>query len=164
MTAVRTHLAAVLEPVVGATGHDLEDLTVSQAGRRSVVRVVVDKDGGVSLDDIAEISRVVSAALDASDATEPGLLAGSYVLEVTSPGVDRPLREARHWRRNVGRRVTAELAAGGSVTGRVTAADDDGVQFDVDGSPRALRHDELTKGTVQIEFSRAAAPDDGEDA
>ncbi len=61
----REHLMEVLAPVVSATGHDLEDLTVTAAGRRSLVRVVVDADGGIDLDAVADISRAVSDALDA---------------------------------------------------------------------------------------------------
>jgi len=102
--ATAQHLLEVLAPVVSATGHDLEDVNVTSAGRRSLVRVVVDADGGVDLDAVAEVSRVVSEALDA-DAPGGPAFAGPYVLEVTSPGVDRPLTEPRHWRRAVGRLV-----------------------------------------------------------
>src|SRR3954468_24237916 len=83
-------------PVVAGAGYDLEELVVTPAGRRSVVRVVVDRDEGVTLDDIADVSRAVSAALDDNDGD---LGPTPYVLEVTSPGVDRPLTDPRHWRR-----------------------------------------------------------------
>ena len=104
---VRERLLALLEPLVGAAGYDLEDVSVSAAGRRSVVRVFVDADGGVDLDAVATVSRVVSDALDErdSDFGGAGLLGGAYVLEVSSPGVDRPLTEPRHWRRAAGRLV-----------------------------------------------------------
>ena len=110
----REHLMEVLAPVVSATGHDLEDLTVTAAGRRSLVRVVVDADGGIDLDAVADISRAISDALDAEAGDAPGgaAFAGPYVLEVTSPGVDRPLTEQRHWRRAVGRLV--EVGVGDS--------------------------------------------------
>ena len=162
MTA-STHLAEVLAPLVAAAGYDLEDLRVAAAGKRSVVRVVVDKDGGVTLDDVADISRVVSDALDAEDEADPGLLGTSYVLEVSSPGVDRPLTEPRHWRRNVGRLVTATLREGGPVTGRITAADDDTVTLDVAGSPRDLPYAELVKGLVQVEFNRKDELEDADE-
>ena len=88
--AARRRLDALLAPIVGAAGYDLEDITVRVVGRRSLIRVTVDADGGVDLDDAAELSRTISAALDAAEAD--GLeFAGPYVLEVTSPGVDRPL-------------------------------------------------------------------------
>jgi ribosome maturation factor RimP len=152
MAAVsRQRVRAVLEPVVTAAGFDLEDVSIMAAGRRSVVRVVVDRDGGADLDAVAEVSRVVSAALDADD---PGG-AAPYTLEVTSPGVDRPLTEPRHWRRAAGRLVTAGLRAGGSVTGRVTSADDEVVVLDLGGDQRTLRFEELAAGRVQVEFDRS---------
>ena len=95
----------LLRPVVGTVverlGYDLEGLTVSAAGRRHVLKVVVDRDGGFGLDDVATLSRELSAVLEQDD----DLIPGSYVLEVSSPGVDRPLTEPRHWRRNIGRLV-----------------------------------------------------------
>ena len=154
--AVVPRLTQLLAPVVAGTGHDLEALQVSPAGRRRVVRMVVDRDGGVSLDDVADVSRAVSEALDDIDAREPALLQGAYVLEVTSPGVDRPLTEPRHWRRNVGRLVTAVLTDGTSETGRLTAADDTSVEL----GGRRLALAEVVRGTVQVEFSR---PGDAEE-
>ena len=83
--------------------------------------------------------------------SDPGLLGGTYVLEVSSPGVDRPLTEPRHWRRNVGRLVTITRREGEPVTGRLTAADDDGVTLD-DETPYAYA--DLVRGSVQVEFAR----------
>lgn len=148
----REHLLGLLGPLVTDAGFDLEDVTVSGAGRRSLIRVTVDADGGIDLDAVAVVSRVVSEAIDA-DATTEALLAGSYVLEVSSPGVDRPLTEPRHWRRATGRRVTTQ-AGGRTITGRVVSADDAGVTLDVDGEPRAVAWGELGRGKVQIEFNR----------
>jgi ribosome maturation factor RimP len=140
-----------LLPVVSGAGFDLEDVSVSAAGRRSVVRVVVDRDGGVDLDAVAEISRLVSDALDSDEVT------GStpFTLEVTSPGVDRPLTEPRHWRRNTGRLVQASVSGEGSVTGRVLSADETAVTLDVDGSERVIDFADLGQGKVQVEFNRA---------
>lgn len=145
-----TRLEQLLSPVVTSTGHDLEDLTVTPAGRRRVVRVLVDKDGGTSLDDIADVSRAVSDALDDIDAREPELLAGAYVLEVSSPGVDRPLTAPRHWRRNVGRLVTITLADGSTASGRLTAADEQSIALDDAARPLA----DVVKGVVSVEFNR----------
>ena len=160
MTASAARLTEVLAPVVEQTGADLENVDVSKAGRRSVVRVVVDRDGGVSMDDVADVSRAVSDALDALDEAEPGVLGPSYVLEVTSPGVDRPLTHARHWRRNVGRLVTVVLREGPNVTGRISSADDEAVVLDVDGAERTLVLDAIVRGTVQVEFSRKEEEED----
>jgi len=155
-----TRLTELLTPVVADAGFDLEGLTVSAAGKRSVVRVQVDKDGGVTLDDVADVSRVLSQALDEVDERDPSLLGASYVLEVSSPGVDRPLTEPRHWRRNATRRVSATLRDGGTVDGRIVRADAEAVVLDVGGSERVLTYPELVKGAVQVEFGRPAAGDD----
>jgi ribosome maturation factor RimP len=121
------------------------------------VRVVVDADTGVSLDDIAAVSRLLSSVLDDND----GLTGRSpYVLEVTSPGVDRPLTQVRHWRRATGRLVSVPVAGQGTVTGRVLRADDSVVVLEVAGEERPFGHGELGKGSVQVEFNR---PDRGEE-
>src|SRR5512142_766498 len=122
-------IADVIRPVVGAAGMDLESIRVSAAGRRRLLRVVVDSDQGVSLDDAAAISRQLSVALDAG----PVMGDFPYTLEVSSPGVDRPLTDPRHWRRSVGRLVQVTAAEAGTVTGRVVAADLDGVTLDIGG-------------------------------
>ena len=156
MGAPRDALIARLAPVVERAGADLEDVAVAPAGRRRVVRVVVDHDGGISLDDLAEVSRVLSDALDEIDAREPALLGGAYVLEVTSPGVDRPLVAPRHWRRNTGRLVRAVLVDGGELTGRVRGVQEDtDVVLDVDGEQRALPLAGIARGLVQVEFGRS---------
>ena len=98
----RERLLALLGPVVAATGYDLEDVSVTKAGRRSLVRISVDRDGGIDLDGVADVTRAVSDALDKQEPGGPDF-AGPYVLEVSSPGVDRPLTEQRHWRRAAGR-------------------------------------------------------------
>ena len=162
MTASAGRLTELVTPAVTAAGYDLEAVTVTAAGRRSVVRVVVDKDGGVTLDDVADASRALGDALDAADLAEPGLLGESYVLEVSSPGVDRPLTAPRHWRRNAGRLVNATLVGGAEATGRVMSADDDGVVLDVDGTERVLAYADLLRGVVQVEFNRKGDPVAGE--
>jgi ribosome maturation factor RimP len=149
---LREHLLDVLEPVVAATGYDLEDVKVSSAGRRSVVRVIVDSDSGVDLDAVADVSRAVSAALD-DDTPGGAAFAGPYVLEVSSPGVDRPLTEPRHWRRARGRLV-AVTHGDRQLTGRVVAADDTTVTLDVAGSAERIPLAELGPGRVQVEFGR----------
>jgi ribosome maturation factor RimP len=145
----RAQLRAVVEPVVGAAGYDLEDLTVSRAGRRSVVRVVVDRDGGLDLDAVADVSRLVSKALDAAEDRGREIVVGEYQLEVSSPGVDRPLTLPRHWRRNIGRLVKV-----GPLVGRVVGVDDAGVMLEVAGEKVVIAHEDLGPGRVQVEFNR----------
>lgn len=152
--ASTARLRALLAPVLERGGLDLEDLSVTLAGRRRLVRVVVDRDGGLSLDDVAETSAAVSGVLDSADAMGET----PYVLEVSSPGVDRPLREPRHWRRAAGRLVTVAVAGEGMLTARVDAADDRGVTLRVSGgaeAERRLPYAVLGPGAVQVEFGRA---------
>ncbi|MEO3788705.1 ribosome maturation factor RimP [Nonomuraea sp. B10E15] len=146
----RDHLMKLLEPVVSAEGLDLEDVTITQAGKRRLLRVIVDRDGGVSLDDVADVSQAVSAALDDIDAMGQA----AYTLEVSSPGVDRPLTEPRHWRRAAKRLVKAEMRDGSVVEGRILAADAGGVDLDVAGAARRLDYEDLARGRVQVEFRR----------
>ncbi len=149
------HLEALLSPVVSAVDLDLEKVEVTPAGRRRVLRVIVDCDGGIGLDEVTAASHAISAALDSSD------VMGStpYVLEVTSPGVDRPLTAPRHWRRATDRLVRAELAGGEVVTGRVVETDDEGAVLEVSGSPRRVAFAGVTGARVQIEFSRPGVAD-----
>jgi ribosome maturation factor RimP len=144
-------LAGLIEPVVSAAGMDLEAVRVTVAGRRRLVRVVVDSDHGVSLDDAAEMSREISVLLD--HANPLGEM--PYTLEVSSPGVDRPLTEPRHWRRAAGRLVKVKAASSGTeVAGRVIAADADGVTLNVKGANRRFGYADLGPGAIQLEFGR----------
>jgi ribosome maturation factor RimP len=148
-------LAGLIEPVVAAAGMDLESVRMSVAGKRQLLRIVVDSDHGVSLDDAADVSRDISALLDA------GSVLGEtpYTLEVSSPGVDRPLTEPRHWRRARGRLVKVKVTGEGAVEGRVLAADADGVTLGLSAgkgavSERRFSYPDLGAGSVQVEFGR----------
>ena len=143
-------LAGLIEPAVAAAGMDLESVRTTVAGKRRLVRIVVDSDSGVSLDDTADVSREISALLDASNA----LGEAPYTLEVSSPGVDRPLTEPRHWRRARGRLVRVKVAGEGSVEGRLLAADADGVTLGLPGGERRFPFADVGAGSVQVEFGR----------
>ena len=155
----RDHVAEVLTGPVAAVGLDVEAIEVTQAGKRRLLRVAVDKDGGVTMDDIADATREVSRVLDDSDVMgrQP------YTLEVTSPGTDRPLVLPRHWRRNQGRLVKATLQDGSTLTGRVTASDEERALLDVDGHEHEVRLDTVVRAKVQIEFNRRPDPRDAPD-
>ena len=148
-------LAGLIEPAVAAAGMDLESVRTTVAGKRRLVRIVVDSDRGVSLDDTADVSREISAVLDASNA----LGEAPYTLEVSSPGVDRPLTEPRHWRRARGRLVRVKVTGEGSVEGRLLAADADGVTLGTvlngqASGERRFPYADLGAGSVQVEFGR----------
>ena len=161
MGAVADRVERALQPVVAERGLDLEAVDVQPAGRRRLVRVLVDRDGGIQLDDVAELSHVLSEVLDESDAMgdQP------YVLEVSSPGVDRPLTLPRHWRRAIGRLVKVEFADGTSAVGRLTSADDARARLDTDDGPKDFPYDGVARAQIQVEFShpRAAVPEDPAD-
>lgn len=146
----RDSLLRLLAPVAEEHGLDLEDVTITPAGKRRMLRVVVDGDDGVSLDAVAAVSTDVSRALDDSDA-----MGGTpYVLEVTSPGVDRPLTAPRHWRRAKSRLVRVALRDGTALDGRVVDAGDDAADLDVEGGSRSVAYAEVTNAHVQVEFQR----------
>ena len=156
-------LRSLLEPAVQANRLYLEDVIIIPGSHR-VVHVVVDlpqeETGGVSLDVIADISRVLSDVLD-NDPADDGR---PYDLEVSSPGVGRPLTEPRHWHRAKGRMVKVNVIQGENVTGRVRAVDETGVTIIPEiavkkgmkpkqGEPQILPFDRIRNGKVEIEFS-----------
>ncbi|HWC79189.1 MAG TPA: ribosome maturation factor RimP [Pseudonocardiaceae bacterium] len=148
----RSSLAERLRPSVAEAiaplGFDLEALDVNAAGRRKLVKVVVDAEDGVELDLLPEVSRAVSAALDERDE----VLAGPYTLEVTSPGVDRPLTRPRHWRRARLRLVRVKRPDGTEFTARVGRADEHGVEVLMDGELRRLEYAQVARAVVEVEF------------
>ena len=148
--AIRDRIEAELVDPLSALGLDVEAVEITPAGKRRILRVAVDKDGGVTLDDVAEATREVSSVLDGSDVM--GEM--PYTLEVTSRGVDRPLTLARHWRRNTERLVKVTLADGEELTGRIVECDDAAAQVDVNGQRRQVSFADVSKALVQIEFNR----------
>lgn len=156
-------LTRLIAPVANDAGFDLEQVTVSRIGRRHRVQVIIDGDHGVGLDAIAEVSQAVSTALDAAEESGDEVLSGEYVLEVSSPGVDRPLTEPRHWRRNADRLVTVAGPDGRALTGRIVTATDEGVALAVDGTIHELAYAQLGPGRVQVELRRLDQAGDDED-
>ncbi|KAA1420788.1 ribosome maturation factor RimP [Nocardioides humilatus] len=146
VTAVSAAVAGPLESL----GLDVEAVELTPAGKRRVLRIAVDADGGVSLDDVAAATRAINEVIDETDAMgeQP------YTLEVTSRGVDRPLTLSRHWRRNATRLVKVTFTDGTDVTGRIGDSDTEQVTLDVDGSPRTVAYADVKKALVQIEFNR----------
>jgi ribosome maturation factor RimP len=157
-------LRALLEPSVQAHRLYLEDVSINVAGSHRTVHVVVDlpqeESGGVGLDVIADISKELSSVLDQDPAGD----SRPYDLEVSSPGVGRPLTEPRHWHRARGRKVAVKVVQGENVTGRIQSVDDDGVtlipELEVkkgmkpkQGTPVKLPFDNIRQGKVEIEFS-----------
>ncbi|OIV35381.1 ribosome maturation factor RimP [Mangrovactinospora gilvigrisea] len=159
-TPQNDRLRELLSPPVEAAGAELEDVTLTPAGKRRVLRVVVDADGGVDLDRVADISHAVSELLDGSDV----LGERPYTLEVTTPGTDRPLTALRHWQRAEGRLVDLKLTDGTSLTARVASSDEEGADVSVEAPavkgrrprpvPRRIAFAEVASARVQVEFSK----------
>lgn len=155
-------VTALLDRPLRDAGYDLEQVAIRRAGRRHTVAVAVDRDGGVDLDALAEVTRTVSAVLDDHDAELPAALQAAYDLEVSSRGTATPLTLPRHWRRSAGRLVEVRRVDGAAVVGRVTAADEEGADLDVDGAPVRIPYAEVRRALVQLEFRRPpAGGDDG---
>ncbi len=162
MSATSAPLEAGLAEPLGALGVDVESVEVQKAGRRHVVRVVVDRDGGVDLDLIAAVSRRASELLDEPPLSE--VLPGPFVLEVTSPGVDRPLTEARHWRRAATRLVQVTLADGTEIEGRIgSMPTDDRVVLETSAGEQTVALADVRRAMVQVEFTRVDTAESGSD-
>ncbi|UYQ64731.1 ribosome maturation factor RimP [Streptomyces peucetius] len=158
-TTQSERLRGLLEPLVSAAELDLEEIEVSRAGRRRMLRITVDSDDGVELDACAELSRAISEKLDETDAMGEG----EYVLEVSSPGADRPLTQHRHYVRATGRLVKLQLHSDGAaeeLVARILTVDDEGLDLEVPGvkgrkpTARRVAFDEIAKARVEIEFNR----------
>ncbi|MCC0095597.1 MULTISPECIES: ribosome maturation factor RimP [Streptomyces] len=155
-TTQSDRLRGLLEPLVAAKGLDLEDIEMSKAGKRRMLRIIVDSDEGVELDACAELSREVSDKLDESDVMGED----EYVLEVSSPGADRPLTEHRHYVRAIDRLVKFQLAEGGELIARILDVDDEGMDLEVPGvkgrkaTARRIAFSDIAKARVEIEFNR----------
>lgn len=167
--AIEDSIREALRTPLDALGMVVEDVSVTPAGKRRVVRVAVDRDLGAApgetttvtpplrLDEIADATRSVSEELDTSDV----LGDQAYVLEVSSPGVDRPLTQPRHFRRNVTRLVTITPADGQPVTGRIQRAGEEDLTLAFPADRRSpartedIRYAVISRAVVQVEFSRS---------
>ena len=148
--ATRDRIEAEITDPLSAMGLDVEAVELTPAGKRRVLRIAIDQDGGVTLDDVADAAREVNRVLDESDVMGEH----PYTLEVTSRGVDRPLTLPRHWRRNEDRFVKITLVDDGEIAGRILASAQESVTLDVKGTIREVPYAEIAKALVQVEFNR----------
>lgn len=132
--------------------HDLRLYDVEHVG--STLRVLVDRSGGVDLDLLAQLTREVSSALDVADPVP-----GRYVLEISSPGIERPLRRPEHFVAAVGSLVKVKTRPGTEgerrVAGVLATADDDGITLEADGQHRPLRYDEIERAQTVFDWQPA---------
>lgn len=159
MVASANVLLEGIRLALAETGVDVEDVHVQQAGRRELVRVIVDRDGGVDLDRVAEVSRKISELFDTPPLADE--FVGTFVLEVTSPGVDRPLTEQKHWRRAVKRNVEVHLKDKSIVVGRIIEVTDTEVILQTSGNePVGIALTDIARGLVQVEFTSTVSETD----
>ena len=148
-------IADAVEPVVVALGLDLYDVEVSGSGRAKVVRVLVDRDGGIDLDTVGSAAEAISPVLDGEQLTR--VLAGPYSLEVSSPGLERPLRQPRHFRSAVGSTVSVKLADR-RLRAQLTAADDEGIELALDdGTTERIPYTDVAQARTVFEWGAQPA-------
>ena len=156
MSATTDRVFTVVEPVAARLGLRVYD--VDQPG--GTLRVMLDADGGVDIDTLADASREISAALDAS---EP--VAGSYTLEVSSPGLERPLRRPEHFAAAVGERVKVKLMPGTEgdrrADGTLSSADGDTVTISTEEGERTVAIADISRATTVFEWSPPPKPGRG---
>ncbi|NOZ57285.1 MAG: ribosome maturation factor RimP [Calditrichaeota bacterium] len=140
----------LVEPLLEREGVDLVDLELKGAPGRQVLRVFVDVDGGITIDQCVLLSRKISDLLDRKDP-----IPGKYRLEVSSPGVDRPLTRPRDFQRNIGREVKVDVRRGEAVeqvTGKIVSVGEENLALDVKGEEVLLEWTAVVKGKIQVRF------------
>ena len=151
---------AVIEPYVAAEGIELDDLEIVGKSPGVVVRVTLDSEGGMGVDQLAEVSRRLSRLLDDEDP-----ISSSYTLEVSSPGLERKLRRPRHYAKSVGRdlkvKTRSDVAGSTSHRGILVSADEDRFVIEVDGEPRDIAYGDVVTARTVFAWEKAAKPGKG---
>lgn len=145
------NLTELLTPAVTRAGFVLEEVTVTPVGKRRLVAVVVDcEDRYPSLDEVTVVSKEVSAILD--NYTQMGEM--PFTLEVTTPGIDRPLTLGRHWKKNIGRLVKITPKTGEKYIGRIASVKDNAVTIEIKGKESEISFAEISRAQIEVEFNR----------
>jgi ribosome maturation factor RimP len=150
-TSVVKRVWEITEPLIEHEGMEIVDIDYRREGRGTVLRFYLDREGGVSLDDLAPLSRRLGDVLDAHD-----VIPGAYTLEVSSPGINRRLRKADHFRRFIGKKV--RVRTGNPIAGRRTfvgalrAVEAGGVVVGSDEDAQFIRFDDITQANYEHEF------------
>jgi ribosome maturation factor RimP len=157
VNATVDRLWKVVEPYVAAEGVELDDLEILGAGRGTIVRVTVDSPTAVDVDHLANLSRGISRLLDRDDP-----VAGSYTLEVSTPGLERKLRRRRHYEKSVGREVKVKtvrpVAEAHQHRGVLKDVGEDDFVVEVDGRERRIAYAEVSAARTVFEWARAPKP------
>jgi len=139
-------ISAAITPALTALGFYLEDLNISSAGKRSLLTVIVDADRHLSLDEVTQATKAISEIVE----NIPALGATPFTLEVTSPGVDRPLTKPRHWRKNINRLVKIILQDGKEIKGRIKSASEISATID----EVEISYADIKRASLEIEFKQ----------
>lgn len=156
ISVIRSTIASVVGPIVAPLGLDLYDVEVSGTGRTRVVRVLIDRDGGLDLDAVARASQEISLALD--DPTVDAVVSGPYALEVSSPGLERPLRTAAHFRGALGATISVKTKSPDGSTRRlrgvVVTSDEQGFELtrEDDGSREQIPFADVVQARTVFEW------------
>ena len=141
------NLTELLTPAVTRAGFVLEEVTVTPVGKRRLVAVVVDcEDRNPSLDEVTVVSKEVSAILD--NYTQMGEM--PFTLEVTTPGIDRPLTLGRHWKKNIGRLVKITPKTGEKYIGRIASVKDNAVTIEIKGKESEISFAEISRAQIEV--------------
>jgi ribosome maturation factor RimP len=156
-----SELARELTPVLQSLGLELYDVDVARAGRVATVRVLIDRDGGVDLDVVTRATEAITPVLDHGPLADA--LPGSYALEVSSPGLERPLRRPEHYRRAVGSKVSVKVRAGQApaqrLRGTLVGVGDDSCEIALDdGGVARVAFDEIVQARTVFEWGTPPRP------
>jgi ribosome maturation factor RimP len=150
----------LISPAVTEAGFYLEEVQIASPGSHRIVTCVVDGPNPLNLDQVTVVSRIISELLDSADV----LGETPFTLEVTSPGVDRPLTEVRHWTKNLTRLINTTLNDGSIITGRLTEFDESNATLVENIYGRIKNHTvafaDIKRAVVEIEFNRKDAIDE----
>jgi ribosome maturation factor RimP len=150
-------IVQTVAPVIGALGLDLYDIEITGAGRARIVRVLIDRPGGIDLEAIAAATEAISPVLDSPSVDS--MLSGPYALEVSSPGLERPLRTPAHFARAAGETISVKIRAAADqaarrVRGVLTSTDDAGFDLTLeDGTIEHFAYDDISQSRTVFEWS-----------
>ena len=137
-------ISAAIRPIIEATGNYLEELSITSAGKVKILTVIIDSDAHLNLDQVTAVTKEISEVIEALE----GLGDGAFTLEVTSPGLDRPLTKPRHWGKNLDRLVKIVMTSGQEITGRIGEATETTVLVD----SQKVSYEDIKRAVLEVEF------------
>jgi ribosome maturation factor RimP len=142
----KEQVLAVITPAIESLGFYVEDITITSAGKRSMLTVIVDGDTHLSLDQVTVATKAISEIVE----NLPTLGNNPFTLEVTSPGLDRPLTKPRHWRKNQDRLIKIVLTDGKEIKGRIKDSNEESVTVD----EQTIKFADVKRATLEVEFKK----------